>query len=134
MQFPDEFSFFWSACVNPTTHCQITVAEGTTCCLTNCCVDNNDDNFFLKGSRITLFLSVNKGETIPIVPFIISKFESTNLDIQFPAGSEVIFSTDGCDVPIHICGYVIGDSSLHIRELTLNDTPIQSPIMEHPIY
>ncbi len=122
MLLPDEFTSFWSATVNPKSQCHVAVPEGTTCFLTNSSVDQEFQDRPDSG-RVTLFAKVNEGGDVAITPFILNYFESTNLQLEFQEGSEIIFWISGVEIPIHICGYLTGDFVVNITETPLPDNP-----------
>lgn len=122
MLLPDEFTSFWSAIVNPHAYCRVVIPERTTCYLTNCCVDQENE-LRPDSGRVSLFAKVNKGEDIAITPFILNYFESANTQIEFQENSEILFWVSGVELPIHICGYLIGDFVVDITERPMPENP-----------
>jgi hypothetical protein len=106
MELPDTFTSFWSASVRSGSFTKVVVPGDTQCFLTNACV--SQDIGRTDRVSLTLYLRVNQTAEIAIVPFLMNKFESTNLDLRFAEGDVLRFRTSGLQCPVHICGYLMG--------------------------
>lgn len=103
MDLPDQFNAFWGTLVIPGKPCRVTIPFEIECTLTNAALDQ--DNLPSAG-RVVLFVSVNGADPVAVCPFTIGRFESSSLDLKFGSGDNLIFTTVGAEVPIHICGFV----------------------------
>lgn len=104
MELPDQFSAFWGTAVVPGKPCRVTVPFDVECTLTSAAVDQSAD--VPANGRVVLYVSVNGAAPVAVIPFTIGRFESSSLDLKFGGGDNVIFTTVGVAVPIHICGFV----------------------------
>lgn len=119
MQLPDDDSnSFWYAVVDPRVKCRVKVPIGTECELTNAAVSQDD----LRGEigNITLYLKANDSDEVALVPFTLGHFESTLLDLRFVGGDILDFRIEGINVPVHICGYLNGGSSLILTNIDMS--------------
>ena len=115
MEFPDEFTSFWSAIVNPGTKCYVEVPQGTECFLTTACVGQEDIR--PDEGRISLFAKVNDNPDFLLVPFILNSFESASLDLKFGETDIIIFHISCSNVPVHISGYISGGFHIDVKEV-----------------
>jgi hypothetical protein len=114
MELPDTFTSFWFASVRSGSFTKVVVPIDTQCFLTNACICQ-DFGEVEPGSR-TLYLRVNQMAEIAIVPFLMNKFESTNLDLRFGEGDILRFRTSGLEYRVQVCGYLMGGFEIEKSE------------------
>lgn len=123
----DDSANFWSATVYPEMPCKFQVSERSEVFLTNVAAQQNEENLLL--GRVTLNVQVNNNPEVSIIPFNLCKIESASVDIVFSENDKVVFTSAGVAIPLNICGYTIGNTSLNIdngmltKPMTLEGPP-----------
>jgi hypothetical protein len=112
MEVPTEWSSFWASIVLPSTACTVKIPPTTECSLTNVALDQ--DAAVSDAARVVLYVSVNRSPQVAITLFTAGRFESATVDLHFTTGEDVVFTTAGDPVPVHICGYFTGSLALEI--------------------
>ncbi|KAH0790660.1 hypothetical protein GPJ56_005401 [Histomonas meleagridis] len=87
----------------PNTPCKISVPEGVGCFITNIALDQEE---LPEKGRITVNVSVNNSPTVTVIPFIVGSFESSMIDLQFGPNDNIMFTTKGAQIKVHLCGYL----------------------------
>jgi hypothetical protein len=112
MERPECCASFWAALVLPAIPCRVTIPDKTECALTNAALDQADSN--PPSGRLVLYLAVNGGSPVAVLPFTIGVFESSTIDLRFGPGDRLEFTISGTAVAVHVCGYLNGGIALEV--------------------
>ena len=113
MNVNDNFSAFWSISVEPHTISKATVPKDSSIALTTAAIVPSDDQI---SGRVVLYVKVNNGPEVSIVPFTIGRFESATIDLFFAEGDVIEFFTKGAEVTAQVSGYISGEYSMQVEK------------------
>jgi hypothetical protein len=112
MDLPDDCATFWAALVLPGLPCRVAIPDNTECALTNAALDQGDGN--PPSGRVVLYIAVNGGAPVAVLPFTVGAFESATIDLRFGPGDRAEFTVAGSALAVHVCGYLNGGIALEI--------------------
>lgn len=95
---------FWSAVVIPDHPCKFVVPEDASLSFTNVSCQQDEEN--LVEGRIVVYVKVNQSPEVALMPFILGKFESTQISLFFKPNDNITLRTSGAKIPICVAGYL----------------------------